>query len=146
MPPLLNKVATRLLVLAVPRLLEPEFPGKGSPPSMTPLGRFSPRRAKPLGRMRGPGKGGAGRRLQRVGAGRGYWGGLVDRQWADSEVQGWKLGMGEEVRMPPLLRVPPPQFQTVSETNAPAGPVVDKVVPPTCVMLVLSEGKSIEPA
>src|SRR5882762_3519391 len=42
--------------------------------------------------------------------------------------------------MPPLLPVPPPQFQTVSDTYVPPGPLVAKVVPPTWVMLVLSEG------
>src|SRR5262249_39674764 len=52
------------------------------------------------------------------------------------------------VLMPPLLPtylpLTRPQFQTVSDDHAPPGPVVDKVVPPTCVMLVLSEGKGIE--
>src|SRR3954463_6671770 len=51
--------------------------------------------------------------------------------------------MRSKVPIPPLLPVPPPEFQTVSETNAPPGPVVDKVVPPTWVMFVLSDGKSI---
>src|SRR5208283_2859657 len=37
----------------------------------------------------------------------------------------------------------PPQFQVVSETHAPPGPVVVTVVPPTSVMLVLSDGKGI---
>ena len=45
-----------------------------------------------------------------------------------------QLGIGYWVLMPPPLPMPFPQFQTVSKTRAPPGPVVVKVVPPTCVM------------
>lgn len=49
------------------------------------------------------------------------------------------------VRTPPLLPVPVSQFQTVSETYEPPGPVVVRVVPPTCVMFVLSAGNGTAP-
>jgi hypothetical protein len=39
--------------------------------------------------------------------------------------------MEKVVLTPPLPPVPPPQFQTVSETHAPPGPLVVNVVPPT---------------
>src|SRR5271163_2192572 len=45
--------------------------------------------------------------------------------------------------MPPEVPSPPPQFQTVSDTHEPSGPLVLKVVPPTWVMFGLSAGKRI---
>ena len=45
-----------------------------------------------------------------------------------------QLGIGYCVLMPPPLPMPFPQFQTVSETRVPPGPLVVNVVPPTCVM------------
>src|SRR5437016_12935301 len=51
--------------------------------------------------------------------------------------------------MPPLLPVDlpllKPQFHTTSPDHAPPEPVVLNVVPPTCVMLVLSEGNGMAP-
>src|SRR5882724_5795683 len=51
--------------------------------------------------------------------------------------------------MPPLLPVYlplfDPQFQTVSDDHEPPAPVVVNVVPPTCVIFVLSDGNGIEP-
>src|ERR1035441_195648 len=47
--------------------------------------------------------------------------------------------------MPPHVPAPLPQFQTFSDCQAPPGPVVDNVVPPTCMMYGLSAGKGIGP-
>src|ERR1700744_3239094 len=52
--------------------------------------------------------------------------------------------MPPEDPMEPLLPncgALPPQFHTVSSTRAPFGPAVVRVVPPTCMILVLSAGK-----
>src|SRR5690348_11421925 len=51
--------------------------------------------------------------------------------------------------MPPLLPTYfpwfNPQFQAVSDTYEPPGPVVVRVVPPTCVIFVLSDGNGMRP-
>jgi len=63
-----------------------------------------------------------------------------------------QFGIGYCVLIPPPLPKPSksdpnslPQFQTVSEIHEPPGPLVVKVVPPTCVTYGESPGKSINP-
>jgi hypothetical protein len=56
-----------------------------------------------------------------------------------------QFGIGWTVLIPPLLPVPAPQFQTVSDTQLPPGPVVVKVVPPTTVIFGSSDGVGIAP-